>query len=82
MRTDAARINTTDGDPLNLRGAPGGSLLAALPSGTLVTVLSGPQAADGLQWWQVRAADGATGWVAESVTDTRGVRLRTLIPMP
>lgn len=82
VRTDAARINTTDGDPLNLRSAPGGSLLAALPSGTLVTVLSGPQAADGLQWWQVRAADGATGWVAESVTDTRGVRLRTLIPMP
>lgn len=82
LRTDTARINTTDGEPLNLRDAPGGSLLAALPNGTLVTVLSGPRAGDGLQWWQVRAADGIAGWVAESVTDARGRRLRTLIPMP
>jgi len=82
VRTDAARINTTDGEPLNLRSAPGGSLLVALPNGTLVTVLGGPRTVDGLQWWQVRAADGVAGWVAESVADTRGLRLRTLIPMP
>ncbi len=33
VRTDAARINTTDGEPLNLRSAPGGSLLSRCRTG-------------------------------------------------
>ena len=40
--------------------------LRELPAGTRMTVLSGPQCADGYRWWQVQLADGTIGWVADS----------------
>jgi hypothetical protein len=39
-------------------------VLAQLGSGSRVTVLDGPVAADGFAWWRVRRSE-ITGWVIE-----------------
>ncbi|MCZ7541401.1 MAG: SH3 domain-containing protein [Anaerolineae bacterium] len=48
-----------------LTGAAGAAELALLPFGTVVSVLDGPRCNLGYVWWQVRLADGTTGWAAE-----------------
>ena len=48
-----------------LTGAAGATELALLPFGTVVSVLDGPRCNLGYVWWQVRLADGTTGWAAE-----------------
>jgi murein DD-endopeptidase MepM/ murein hydrolase activator NlpD len=60
---------------LNLRQSPGyvgkaaDDVVGQIPLGAPVTVLAGPEAADELQWWQVRAPllddKVGTGWVAD-----------------
>jgi uncharacterized protein YraI len=59
-------VVNADGDPLNMRSAPGlgGSVLTRLPHGSVVNVLDGAAYADGFDWRQV-SAQGFTGWVAE-----------------
>ena len=59
-------VVSAEGDQLSLRAQPGigGALLAALPAGAEVLVLDGPQQADGLRWWRVRAGANE-GWCAE-----------------
>lgn len=59
----AVVVNT---DALNLRSAAGiaNGVLEVLPSGTSATVVAGPVTADGYTWYQIKAADGTTGWVA------------------
>ena len=51
-------------------GKPANDVVADIPAGAPVTILAGPQAADGLTWWTVetRTATGQTvaGWMAES----------------
>lgn len=56
----------------NLRATPGwrnkaqDDILAELLPGLRLQLLSGPQQADGLAWWQVRdPKSGAEGWMAE-----------------
>lgn len=78
---DRARIQTTQGDSLNVRDGPGGSVLIQLANGTQVTVLGGPRWYDGSRWWRIQTADGIVGWAVESVTDSRGLPLRTLVPL-
>jgi uncharacterized protein YgiM (DUF1202 family) len=55
-------VNT---DVLSLRDAPGlaGGPIASLPGATEVTVVSGPEAADGYSWYEVETSAG-TGWLA------------------
>ena len=77
---DTARVRTTDGDPLNLRESPGGSVIQGLPDGTRVFVMEGPRTASGYRWWRVQTASGIAGWAVDSVTDERGQPLRTLNP--
>ncbi len=48
-----------------LTGAAGAAELALLPFGTVVSVLEGPRCNLGYVWWQVRLANGTTGWAAE-----------------
>jgi cell wall-associated NlpC family hydrolase len=60
-----AVVGGTGGDGLNLRAGPGtdADILTALPDGTLVEITGGPvNDADGAPWYQVAAADGASGW--------------------
>ncbi|MBX3011631.1 MAG: peptidoglycan DD-metalloendopeptidase family protein [Caldilineaceae bacterium] len=75
---------------LNLRkdpgyvGKPSEQVIGQIPVGAPVMVLAGPQSADALLWWQVRAtlADNsvAVGWVAE--IDPNGLRLLAATPPP
>jgi Dyp-type peroxidase family len=61
-----AFITRRDGDPWRLREQPnlGGRILGLLQPGTQMTLLEGPVAADGHDWWRVETTDGRTGWVA------------------
>jgi hypothetical protein len=39
-------------------------VLASIPAGSTVQILSGPKTADGLNWWQV-SWNGISGWIAD-----------------
>lgn len=73
-----ALVQTWTGDRLNARRGAGRAfdIVAKLASGTAVTIINGPQDADGFTWWQVRTADGVEGWVVERIGDEP-----TLLPM-
>jgi hypothetical protein len=62
-----ARIVTTEGDMLNVRSGSGTSfaLLYQFANDTRVTLLEGPIASGGFNWWRVRADDGREGWVVD-----------------
>jgi Tol biopolymer transport system component len=67
-----AVVAVTDGDPLRLRSEPGlgGTIIATMVNGTIVTVLGGPQEADGLRFWQIQVdATGQIGWAVDSVVE-------------
>lgn len=70
-------VNTILGDELNFRDAPGLSttVIGKLQHETLLTVIDGPQSADGFRWWQVALEDGTIGWAADEVGGTL-----TLVP--
>jgi len=72
-----AMVQTTAGDVLNLRSAPGRSFsrVGTIGNGTLVTVLEGPVAADGLTWWRIRLSTGVEGWVVDFMDG-----VQTLVP--
>ena len=67
-----AAVQTTNNDVLNLRNGPGINFdrLGTIPNGTIVTLIDGPQNADGFIWWRVRLPTGVEGWV---VTEVDGV---------
>lgn len=54
------------GGSLNLRADAtlGADVVAAMPNGTLATVLSGPVTADGLPWYELDTAGYGQGWSA------------------
>ena len=58
---------TASGDPLRVRQEAGlsGKYLTQLYNGVKFTVIGGSQTLDNYVWWQIRTADGLTGWVAE-----------------
>lgn len=62
-----ARVFTTDGDSLNLRTGPGRSFqrVGMVGSGTVVTILEGPVAADGFNWWRIQLPNGQGGWAVD-----------------
>lgn len=57
---------------LNMRQEPrtGAQLILQLGTGVRVTVLAGPESADGYTWWQVDDGSGNVGWVAERDAQT------------
>jgi SH3-like domain-containing protein len=72
------------GSSLNLRANPSASaqVRRTLKNQETVTIVSGPQLAEGFRWWQVRAdSDGNTGWVVDSVQGANGPE-NTLSPIP
>ncbi|MBI5671655.1 MAG: SH3 domain-containing protein [Chloroflexi bacterium] len=76
-----AIVNTTEGDQLNVRAAPGtgAAIVGKLSDGARVSLLDGPRFAEGYTWWKIRTASGIEGWAVESVNDNSG-RLQTLLP--
>lgn len=73
----SALVQTTEGDPLNVRSGPGTSnaIVTRVASGTVVTLLAGPINANGYNWWQVQLPGGTMGWCVESADG-----IQTLIP--
>lgn len=51
---------------VNMRAEPttGAEVVTVLTAGQQVTIIGGPQDADGFTWWQVSLDDGTEGWVA------------------
>jgi hypothetical protein len=60
-------VQGTQGAGLNLRAEPstGGALVTNAAEGTVLTVLEGPQEADGYVWWKLGTPDGEEGWAAD-----------------
>ncbi len=47
-------------------GKPNGDVIADVPANTMLTIIGGPRAVDGLTWWQIRInSGGQEGWMAE-----------------
>lgn len=64
----SAWVLRAGGQPLRLRSTPSlkGAVLEQLPVNTLMTLLDGPQQADGHAWWHVRVStNNHQGWAAE-----------------
>jgi uncharacterized protein YgiM (DUF1202 family) len=62
-------------DTTNLRSTPStaGSVIATMGVGTTGTVIGGSRSANGYTWWQVRLANGTTGWCIEDwLVETNG----------
>ena len=70
-----AQVRVINDDPasdtitLTIRAEPGRSAggLAQALEGDLLTIIGGPEEADGLRWWRVETARGTQGWVVEGV---------------
>lgn len=72
-----AMVDTGFGTPLNVRETAGlSSIITAMVTGEVVTIVEGPQQADGFTWWKVKLASGIEGWSAERVE-----RFATLVPV-
>lgn len=71
------QVRNASGGPVNLRQTPGfldkpdTDIIAAIPAGSRGEILSGPVAADGLSWWQVRFPARGEGWMAERSSSGR-----------
>ena len=68
---------------LRLRENPrlGSSIITELDLGDTLTIIGGPESANGYIWWQVETADMASGWVAEGVIRADGSNNYHLEPM-
>jgi uncharacterized protein YgiM (DUF1202 family) len=60
-------------DLLNVRAGAGRGfdVIAQLATGTEVTVVEGPEIADGFAWWKLQTAEGVEGWAVERVGEER-----------
>jgi len=86
-----AQVRVLNDDPdsetitLTVRAEPGrnGAPAAQALEGDLLTIIDGPQDADGLRWWQVETARGTQGWVVEGLqnAERNGAYERTLLPV-
>lgn len=70
----AAGSTVTTTDSVNLRDAPNstGNVLTVLNAGDTLTIVSGPEAGNSYQWYQVKTSDGTEGWVASSFIQASG----------
>jgi hypothetical protein len=58
------KVTGTGVDGLSIRSGPGKNYarLSIAGDGEILTVLEGPQEADGYRWWRVRDDKGTVGW--------------------
>jgi uncharacterized hydrophobic protein (TIGR00271 family) len=57
-------VADTGGRGVRVRALPGGKTIAAWPEGTHITIIAGPESAQGQDWLRVRDDKGLEGWVA------------------
>jgi hypothetical protein len=69
---DTAYINMIWGEELNMRSGAGFShgIITKLQPETPITIIGGPQEADGYRWWQFSLEDGTVGWAVDQLEDT------------
>lgn len=65
-------VTTTEEVNMRPEASTTGDPVAQIPAGTTLTVIGGPQEADGYTWWQVEDAAGDTGWVAADFIQASG----------
>ncbi len=58
------RVKGTEGQGLRFRSGAGVNFasITILQDGDILTVVGGPEKADGFNWWHLEASDGSTGW--------------------
>lgn len=63
---------------LKMRSGPGTdfAVIENLPNGTVVTIVDGPQDAQGYTWWFVQSLNGNSGWAVEAADG-----IETLVPV-
>jgi uncharacterized protein YgiM (DUF1202 family) len=61
--TAGTRLRATANLRLRASASTGATIRATMPTGTVCTVVSGPQSANGYTWYQVESSYG-TGWSA------------------
>lgn len=82
----AARVINEDPDSdtitLVVRSEPtrSGATVAQALEGDLLSIIGGPEEADGFRWWQVQTARGSEGWVIEGLMVDSDYQ-RTLLPV-
>jgi uncharacterized protein YgiM (DUF1202 family) len=69
---ERVEVYGTNPQGANLRARPGrsGTVIQSVPDGARLTIIGEDQVADGATWRNVRAEDGATGWLAQEVIKT------------
>lgn len=62
-----ATVFPLSGDKLNVRAGAGraNNIVTQLEPGVIVTLIDGPQVADGFRWWKIRLPDGVEGWAVD-----------------
>lgn len=71
---DRVQVTMAQGGQLSVRSVPSvdGALLSRVNPGAQFTVVAGPQAVDGFNWYQIRTDDGSLeGWAADGDADNR-----------
>lgn len=60
-------VTGTDKDKLSFRWGPGQKYArrSLIKDGTKLTVIGGPEKADGHTWWRLQTSDGTIGWAVE-----------------
>jgi len=73
--TAGQQVTVVYPDGLNLRAEPSltGEIVGGAFAGDAVTIIDGPRVGDGITWWFVQAANGVSGWIAESIGDVPGI---------
>lgn len=76
---DLGRVYYRDGQPKNLRAAPGydGEILYTLVQGVPFEIIGGPVCSGNMNWWQVRIRSNipASGWLAEGPRPNYWIRM-------
>lgn len=71
-----AIVYTQDGETLRVRTGAGTDyeVLVELDAGTIVSLIDGPDGADGYTWWEIGLPSGETGWTVESIPSIQTLR--------
>lgn len=55
---------TDNGVNLRVDATTASDVVTVLSQGQVVSIVDGPRAAEGYEWWQIQLANGTSGWVA------------------
>jgi len=66
IRLSVGSVAFVSNDSISIRANPGsGGTITDLENGASFDIIDGPRCKGSIAWWQTRANDGRTGWIAE-----------------